>query len=102
MQNLLHDRSRFAAAHVNAYIYMYVESTEREREKDCDGFVWFRMGGFEGFKRTTRVYVNTIERYSIEDDKWESFSIEGPQLSSLAACAYDNCIYLGGGKNGLW
>ena len=60
------------------------------------------MGGFEGFKRTTRVYVNTIERYSIEDDQWESFSTEGPQLSSLAACAYGNSIYLGGGKNGQW
>jgi hypothetical protein len=60
------------------------------------------MGGFEGFKRTTRVYVNTIERYSIEHDEWESFSIDGPQLSSLAACAYENSIFLGGGKNGQW
>ena len=60
------------------------------------------MGGFEGFKRTTRVYVNTIERYSIEDDQWESFSSDGPQLSSLAACAYENSIFLGGGKNGQW
>ena len=25
LQNLLHDRSRFAAAHVNSYIYMYVD-----------------------------------------------------------------------------
>ena len=32
----------------------------------------------------------------------ESFSTEGPQLSSLAACAYGNSIYLGGGKNGQW
>jgi len=62
----------------------------------------FSMGGFEGFKRTTRVYVNTIERYSIEDDQWESFSTDGPQLSSLAACAYENSIFLGGGKNGQW
>ena len=60
------------------------------------------MGGFEGFKRTTRVYVNTIERYSIEDDQWESFSTDGTQLSSLAACAYENSIFLGGGKNGQW
>ena len=60
------------------------------------------MGGFEGFKRTTRVYVNTIERYSIEDDQWESFSTDGPLLSSLAACAYGNSIFLGGGKNGQW
>lgn len=60
------------------------------------------MGGFEGFKRTTRVYVNTIERYSIENDRWESFSNDGPQLSSLAACAYGNSIFLGGGKNGQW
>ena len=64
--------------------------------------VSFSMGGFEGFKRTTRVYVNTIERYSIEHDRWESFSADGPQLSSLAACAYGNAIYLGGGKNGQW
>ena len=63
---------------------------------------FLRMGGFEGFKRTTRVYVNTIERYSIEHDQWESFSTEGPQLSSLAACAYGNVIFLGGGKNGQW
>ncbi|CAF1232536.1 unnamed protein product [Rotaria sp. Silwood1] len=82
LENLLHDRSRFAAAHVNSYIYI--------------------MGGFEGFKRTTRVYVNTIERYSIENDQWESFSTEGPQLSSLAACSYGNSIFLGGGKNGQW
>ncbi|CAF2724211.1 unnamed protein product [Rotaria sp. Silwood2] len=82
LQNLLHDRSRFAAAHVEEYIYI--------------------MGGFEGFKRTTRVYVNTIERYSIENDQWESFSTEGPQLSSLAACAYGNLVFLGGGKNGQW
>lgn len=60
------------------------------------------MGGFEGFKRTTRIYVNTIERYSIENDQWESFSIDGPQFSSLAACTHDNSIYLGGGKNGQW
>jgi len=60
------------------------------------------MGGFEGFKRTTRIYVNSIERYSIENDQWESFSADGPQLSSLAACAYGNSIYLGGGKNGQW
>ncbi|CAF5190617.1 unnamed protein product, partial [Rotaria magnacalcarata] len=80
LQNLLHDRSRFAAVHINKYIYI--------------------MGGFEGFKRTTRIYVNTIERYSIENDQWELFSTEGPQLSSLAACTYDNLIYLGGGKNG--
>lgn len=78
---------------------MYVKGEERERE---NFFFRFRMGGFEGFKRTTRVYVNTIERYSIEDDQWESFSSEGPQLSSLAACAYGNSIYLGGGKNGQW
>ncbi|CAF1979589.1 unnamed protein product [Rotaria magnacalcarata] len=82
LQNLLHDRSRFAAVHINKYIYI--------------------MGGFEGFKRTTRIYVNTIERYSIENDQWELFSTEGPQLSSLAACTYDNLIYLGGGKNGQW
>ncbi|CAF3894793.1 unnamed protein product [Rotaria sordida] len=82
LENLLHDRSRFAAAHVNSYIYI--------------------MGGFEGFKRTTRVYVTTIERYSIENDQWESFSTEGPQLSSLAACAYGNSVFLGGGKNGQW
>ncbi|UJR35922.1 hypothetical protein I4U23_028664 [Adineta vaga] len=82
LQNLLHDRSRFAAAHVNKYIYI--------------------MGGFEGFKRTTRIYVNTIERYSIENDLWEPFSTDSPQLSSLAACPYESCIYLGGGKNGQW
>ncbi|CAF0908695.1 unnamed protein product [Adineta ricciae] len=82
LQNLLHDRSRFAAAYVDSYIYI--------------------MGGFEGFKRTTRVYVNTIERYSIEDDQWESFSTDGPQLSSLAACAHGESIFLGGGKNGQW
>jgi len=62
----------------------------------------FSMGGFEGFKRTTRIYVNTIERYSIEYDQWESFSTDGPQLSSLSACAYENSIFLGGGKNGQW
>jgi len=62
----------------------------------------FSMGGFEGFKRTTRIYVNTIERYSIEYDQWESFSTDSPQLSSLAACAYENSIFLGGGKNGQW
>ncbi len=62
----------------------------------------FSMGGFEGFKRTTRIYVNTIERYSIEHDQWESFSTDSPQLSSLAACAYENSIFLGGGKNGQW
>ncbi|CAF1510725.1 unnamed protein product [Rotaria magnacalcarata] len=82
LQNLLHDRSRFAAAHVKSFIYI--------------------MGGFEGFKRTTRVYVNTIERYSIENDQWESFSTDGPQLSSLAACACGDSIFLGGGKNGQW
>ncbi|CAF2644525.1 unnamed protein product [Rotaria sp. Silwood2] len=82
LQNLLHDRSRFAAVHIDKYIYI--------------------MGGFEGFKRTTRIYVNTIERYSIENDQWESFSADGPQLSSLAACTYNNSIYLGGGKNGQW
>ncbi|CAF0743658.1 unnamed protein product [Didymodactylos carnosus] len=82
LQPLLHDRSRFAAAYIDKYIYI--------------------MGGFEGFKRTTRVYVNTIERYSIENDHWESFSNDGPQLSSLASCAYDDKIYLGGGKNGQW
>ncbi|CAF0832223.1 unnamed protein product [Adineta steineri] len=82
LQNLLHDRSRFVAAYANSYIYI--------------------MGGFEGFKRTTRVYVNTIERYSIEDDQWESFSSDGPQLSSPAACAYENSIFLGGGKNEQW
>lgn len=60
------------------------------------------MGGFEGFKRTTRIYVNTIERYSIENDEWEAFSTDSPQLSSLAACAYENSIFLGGGKNGQW
>ena len=60
------------------------------------------MGGFEGFKRTTRNYLNTIERYSIEHDQWESLSIDGPQLSSLAACTYENSIYFGGGKNGQW
>ena len=64
--------------------------------------VYFSMGGFEGFKRTTRIYVNTIERYSIENDQWELFSNDSPQLSSLAACTYENCIYLGGGKNGQW
>ncbi len=64
--------------------------------------VYFSMGGFEGFKRTTRVYVDTIERYSIENDQWESFSSASPQLSSLAACAYENSIFLGGGKNGQW
>ncbi len=62
----------------------------------------FSMGGFEGFKRTTRIYVNTIERYSIEYDQWESFSTDGPQLSSLSACAYENSFFLGGGKNGQW
>ncbi|CAF1135418.1 unnamed protein product [Adineta steineri] len=82
LQNLLRDRSRFAAVHIDKYIYI--------------------MGGFEGFKRTTRIYLNTIERYSIENDQWESFSVDGPQLSSLAACAYENSIYLGGGKNGQW
>src|SRR5690348_14814773 len=60
------------------------------------------MGGFEGFKRTTRVYVNTIERYSIENDQWESYSMDSPQLSSLGACAYEKSIYFGGGKNGQW
>ncbi|CAF0730395.1 unnamed protein product [Rotaria sordida] len=82
LQNLLHDRSRFAAVHVDKYIYI--------------------MGGFEGFKRTTRIYVTTVERYSIENDQWESFSTDSPQLSSLAACTYNNLIYLGGGKNGQW
>ncbi len=72
-----------------------------KKEQICFLFL-FSMGGFEGFKRTTRVYVNTIERYSIEDDQWESFSTDGPQLSSLAACAYENSIFLGGGKNGQW
>lgn len=62
----------------------------------------FSMGGFEGFKRTTRLYLNTIERYSIEYDQWEVFSKEGPQLSSLAACDHQNSIFLGGGKNGQW
>ncbi|CAF1574355.1 unnamed protein product, partial [Didymodactylos carnosus] len=82
LQTLLHDRSRFSATYIDKYIYI--------------------MGGFEGFKRTTRVYVNTIERYSVENDQWESFSSDGPQLSSLASCAFDNMIYLGGGKNGQW
>jgi N-acetylneuraminic acid mutarotase len=99
LQNLLHDRSRFAAAYVNSYIYMYVGLSIL---KDFFFCLLFSMGGFEGFKRTTRVYVNTIERYSIEDDQWESFSTDGPQLSSLAACAYENSIFLGGGKNGQW
>lgn len=103
---LLHDRSRFGIACINDYIYIF--------------------GGFEGFKRllnrsiwkfnftnfinilfflfrSNRVYLNTIERYSIEEDRWEPFSSNGPIISSIASCSYNNSIiYFGGGKNVNW
>ena len=74
----------------------------KEEKNERMNYLSFSMGGFEGFKRTTRLYLNTIERYSIENDQWEVFSKDGPQLSSLAACDYQNSIFLGGGKNGQW
>ena len=46
--------------------------------------------------------MNTIERYSIEHDRWEVYANDLPQLSSLAACAFENSIYFGGGKNSQW
>jgi len=82
LASLLHDRSRFCASVVGGYIYAF--------------------GGFEGFKKSNRVYLNSIERYSIENDKWEEFSHEGPQVSSMAACTFDGLIYFGGGKNINW
>lgn len=82
LASLLHDRSRFGAALVDNYIYIF--------------------GGFEGFKRSNRVYLNTIERYSIENDQWEVFTNEGPQMSSISACTFHNLIYFGGGKNNNW
>lgn len=48
------------------------------------------------------MYLNTIHRYSIEIDKWEEYSTEGPQMSSMAACTYKSLIYFGGGKNANW
>ena len=81
---------------------IYTCTLHREQTNELIGFSLFSMGGFEGFKRTTRLYLNTIERYSIENDQWEVFSKDGPQLSSLAACDYKNSIFLGGGKNGQW
>lgn len=82
LASLLHDRSRFGAAVVDNYIYIF--------------------GGFEGFKRSNRVYLNTIDRYSIERNQWEEFSSDGPQMSSMAACTYNDLIYFGGGKNIKW
>lgn len=79
---LLRDRSRFGLALVKNQIYIF--------------------GGFEGFKRSNRVYLNTIERYSIEDDKWEEFSGEGPLMSCMASTSHNHLIYFGGGKNVNW
>lgn len=79
---LLNDRSRFGLALINNDIYIF--------------------GGFEGFKRTNRIYLNSIERYSIEHDKWEEFSNDGPLMSCMASTSHDNLIYFGGGKNVNW
>ncbi len=46
--------------------------------------------------------MNTIERYSLENDKWELYSNDGPQISSMAACTHNELIYYGGGKNMNW
>ncbi len=78
----MHDRSRFGIAVVDDYIY-----------------IW---GGFEGFKRSNRVYLSSIDRYSIVNDKWEQYSAEGPMMSSMASCSHNNLIYFGGGKNTNW
>lgn len=68
-------------------------------EKKCS---IFSLGGFEGFKRPVRVYSTNIDRYSIEEDRWDLFFSDGPELSSFAACADDRSIYFGGGKNAHW
>ena len=79
---LINDRSRFGLALIQNHIYIF--------------------GGFEGFKRSNRVYLNTIERYSIEQDTWEEFSADGPLMSCMASTSHDNLIYFGGGKNVNW
>jgi hypothetical protein len=99
--DLLQDRSRFAAVHLDKYIYMY-EFVVHVSFVHCRVIYAFSLGGFAGFKRVARMYNDTIDRYSIEHDRWESFFFNGPQLSSLAACAYKNSIFFGGGKNALW
>lgn len=46
--------------------------------------------------------MNTIDRYSLAQDRWEEFSNEGPIMSCMAACSHDQTIYFGGGKNMNW
>lgn len=52
--------------------------------------------------RSNRVYLNTIDRYSLENDSWEEFSSDGPVMSCMACCSKGNIIYFGGGKNMNW
>jgi len=82
LASLINDRSRFGLALIQNHIYVF--------------------GGFEGFKRSNRVYLNTIERYSIEQDTWEEFSSDGPLMSCMASTSHENLIYFGGGKNVNW
>jgi len=78
----LHDRSRFGLAFIDNHIYVF--------------------GGFEGFKRSNRIFLNNIDRYSIEKDAWEEFSADGPIMSCMASCTLNGQIYFGGGKNINW
>jgi hypothetical protein len=43
-----------------------------------------------------------VERYSIEEDKWEDYPIDIPMMSSMASCVHNGIIYFGGGKNQNW
>jgi hypothetical protein len=52
--------------------------------------------------RSNRVYLSTIDRYSIALDLWEEFSSDGPVMSCMASCSHDQKIYFGGGKNMNW
>ena len=79
---LLHDRSRFGSALVGDRVFIF--------------------GGFEGFKRSNRIYLNTIECYSVEDDSWLQISDQGPIISCMACCSLDKLIYFGGGKDQNW
>lgn len=49
------------------------------------------------------MFLQTVERYFIEDDRWETVSdMETPLMSSVACCVHNGLVYFGGGKNQNW
>ena len=53
-------------------------------------------------RRSNRIFLKNIDRYSIEKDAWEEFSADGPIMSCMASCTLNDQIYFGGGKNINW